>query len=328
MSYSRSVYIKAKATLDGRRQRAESERELRRSQVLLKVPEIAELEREMAACSTFVIKMVARGESGEDKLREMSKRNLEIQKRRKAALKESGYPEDYLDIHYSCPNCRDTGYHEGYMCPCYEKLIKETAKKELGVPGLLESSTFENFDLSLYPDVYSQQFGTNIRQQMESILDYCKSWANDFSRRSSGILMFGKTGLGKTHLSLAIALTVIDRGYGVYYNSVQNIMSVLEKQQFGKTRDEDEEFDDKLYKSDLLILDDLGAEFSTQFTVSRLYNILNTRMNNSLPTIVSTNLSMEEIEEKYTNRIASRIIGAGVPLQFVGKDIRQIRSNY
>ena len=136
--------------------------------------------------------------------------------------------------------------------------------------------------------------------------------------------MLGKTGLGKTHLSLAILGVVINKGYSVYYNSVQNIMDRLQKEHFGKTTYNEDSIEGDLYESDLLILDDLGAEFSTQFTVAELYNILNTRMINSKPIIISTNLTVREIEEKYSQRIASRIVGSCMPLQFCGRDIRQI----
>lgn len=325
MAYSQSVYLKAKTQLDKRREKAENDRLSRRSVVLLKVPEIAQLESEMAKCGTAIIRMAVKRQDGSDMIKELAKKSHDIQARRKAALKEAGYSEDYLDAHYFCPVCRDTGYHEGYMCTCYQKLIKETARKELGSAALLDRCTFDTFDLNCYPNTYDSELGVNIREHMSDIYNYCRDWAKDFSKHSTGLIMLGKTGLGKTHLSLAIAQEVTDRGYNVFYSSVQNVMNTLEKQHFGKGT-VDEEIEEKLFESDLLILDDLGTEFSTQFTTAQLYNIFNTRLNASLPTVISTNLSMKEIEDKYTQRIASRIIGSSMPLQFVGKDIRQIKS--
>ena len=159
---------------------------------------------------------------------------------------------------------------------------------------------------------------------MENVLEYCQDWARYFTRKSQGLIMLGKTGLGKTHLSLAIAGTVIDRGYNVYYGSVPNIMNKLEKEHFGRNPS-DENLLDELCECDLLILDDLGAEFSTQFTVSCIYNIINSRILSGKPTIISTNLTPNELEDKYTQRITSRIIGSYVSLKFMGRDIRQIR---
>jgi DNA replication protein DnaC len=134
--------------------------------------------------------------------------------------------------------------------------------------------------------------------------------------------MQGETGLGKTHLSLAIAGEVIEKGYTVLYNSAQNIFNELQKERFGKG-DSDGRFEPMVLECDLLVIDDLGAEFSTQFTNAALYNIVNTRINASLPTIISTNLSLKELEERYTRRISSRLIGEYNTLYFIGGDVRQ-----
>ena len=134
--------------------------------------------------------------------------------------------------------------------------------------------------------------------------------------------MIGKTGVGKTHLSLAIANRVIDRGFDVYYASIHKIMDALQKEQFSRDRVE-ESIADRLYESDLLVIDDLGAEFSTQFTVAALYNIVNTRLNASRPIIINTNLSVAELEERYSQRVASRIIGSSERVLLIGSDIRQ-----
>lgn len=322
MAYKESVYIKAKNTLDERRAQAVAARQARHSAAVLKCPEILALEREMAACGTAVIKAVAKGENAQAYIGSLSQKSLEIQKRRKEVLVNAGFPEDYLDVKYHCEICSDTGYHDGYCCECYKRLIRETAKNELAVSTQMKKCTFESFLTKYYPDITDGVLGVSQKEHMTNVLEYCREWAKDFSRSSTGLIMLGKTGLGKTHLSLAIAGMVIDKGYQVYYASVQNIMNRLEREHFGKGAG-DESINEDIYESDLLIIDDLGAEFSTQFTVSQLYNILNTRMINSLPTVISTNLTMKEIEDKYSQRVASRIIGSCTPIQFCGEDIRQ-----
>ena len=158
---------------------------------------------------------------------------------------------------------------------------------------------------------------------MESVMNFCKSYAADFSTYSPSIILQGNTGLGKTHLSLAIAGEVIKRGFGVIYASAQNILSQLENEKFGRAQYADTE--KNILECDLLILDDLGSEFRSQFTVSEVYNIINTRLLNGNPTIISTNLSMESIEDIYTPRIASRILSEYTLLWFDGKDIRQLK---
>lgn len=326
MAYKQSVYIKAKNILDERRAEAQKQRDARHSAAILKCPEIAKIEQEMASCGTDVIKMVAMGANSAEYINELSQKSREAQRKRKQALKNAGFPEDYLDVKYTCGICSDTGFHDGYYCECYKKLIKETARGELAAASQLKKCTFESFKTDVYPDVTDPILGISQKEHMANVLEYCRDWAKYFTRSSNGLIMLGKTGLGKTHLSLAIAGTVIDKGYNVYYASVQNIMNKLEKEHFGKSASE-ESIADELFECDLLILDDLGAEFSTQFTVAQLYNILNTRMINSLPTVISTNLSMKEIEDKYSQRVASRIVGSAVPIQFCGRDVRQIMNS-
>ena len=139
------------------------------------------------------------------------------------------------------------------------------------------------------------------------------------------LLFFGETGLGKTHLSLSIAGEVINAGYSVIYNSAQNIFNELQKERFGKG-DADGRFEPMVLECDLLVIDDLGAEFSTQFTNAALYNIINTRINSGLPTIISTNLNIKDLEERYTRRVSSRLIGEYAVVNFIGEDVRQLRS--
>ena len=153
--------------------------------------------------------------------------------------------------------------------------------------------------------------------------EFCLNYANSFDLNSYSILMMGETGLGKTHLSLAIAGEVLKKGFGVVYGSVQNLFSNIEKEHFGRATDADGTTEKMLLECDLLILDDLGAEFTTSFTVATFNNIVNTRMLTSKPTIISTNLSLTEMQKRYSERIASRIIGEYNILTFAGKDIRQ-----
>ena len=159
---------------------------------------------------------------------------------------------------------------------------------------------------------------------MSEILEYCKCYAEDFSPDSESLYMHGATGLGKTHLSLAIANVVAEKGFRVIYDSAQNLLSSLEKEKFSYSNSGERE--KEVLECDLLIIDDLGSEFSTQFTTAAVYNIVNTRNNRSKPVIISTNLTDTELEAKYSQRITSRIIGEYVSLLFIGRDIRQLKN--
>lgn len=324
MAYKRSVYQKAKQLLDERKKAAELQAEIRHSEAVMKCPEIADIEREMAQCGADVIKAVGMGGDVAEYVRSLSVKNLAAQDKRKALLKKAGLPEDYLEVKYTCSLCKDTGSHDGYYCPCYKKLIREVAREELDANSPIKKCTFDNFRTDYYPDVTDSLLAVNQREHMKNMLNFCKDYAEDFSLKSKGIIMIGKTGLGKTHISLAIANKVLEKGYDVYYDSIQNIMDKLEAEHFGRLP-VGESIKEDVLGCDLLIIDDLGVEFVTQFTVSELHNIINTRILRSLPTIISTNLELNELEDKYTQRIASRIMGSCYPIRFCGKDIRQMK---
>lgn len=323
MSYKKSVYIKAKQILDARRETALKAQEIRHSQVAMEYPELLEIEREMAQCGADTVKAIGMGADAVEFIRQLSIKSLNAQDRKKALLQKAGYTADYLEPAFTCPVCKDTGSHDGYYCQCYKKLIREVASDELSSASPLKRCTFQSFSLSKYADVTDKTLGVNQREHMSKVYEYCKAYAEDFTTKSKNLLMMGATGLGKTHLSLAIANRVIEKGYDVYYDSIQNIMDKLEKEHFGRLPRE-ESIKDDILSCDLLIIDDLGVEFTTQFTVAELHSIINTRILRCLPTIISTNLELSDIEKQYSQRIASRIIGTSMPLRFCGNDIRQM----
>ena len=327
MSYSRKVYTRAASELERRRDKAERTQSMRRAEVYAKIPELISIDREIASAGAEVIRAIGMGENAQQFIEELAKKNLASQQRRKDILKENGYPEDYLDAEYTCKKCRDTVFIGGVMCGCYKALLRDTALAELNELSPSARSTFENFNINYYPDTVDPATGINPRSRMKEILDFCRDYAADFATDSPSLLLYGATGLGKTHLSLAIASEAVKKGYGVIYGSAQNLMSRLEKEHFSSGRNSEYEGSEQaLLECDLLIIDDLGAEFSTQFTVAELYNIINTRIMSRLPVIISTNLTPDGLEQKYTQRITSRIIGNYISLYFCGKDIRQIKN--
>lgn len=320
MAYSKETYKKAEQELAQRRNRALAEREDRHRIAVESVPEILETEERMSAAGLATIKALGMGAvDAKEYIRKLSEINLNAQAQRRMFLKKAGFPEDWLDVHYSCPKCEDKGFVNGIMCDCFKNLLKSLEYEKLCSKLPVGSCRFDNFKLDYYPD----GAGTSPRRRMESVLNYCKTYATDFSRRSPSLLLYGKTGLGKTHLSLAVAGKAVESGYGVIYTSAQNLFNKLEKEKFGRSDGNTEE---TILDCDLLIIDDLGAEFTTQFTVSALYNIINSRELEGKPTIISTNLTPEQLTSTYSERIASRILSNFVMLYFDGSDIRQIKT--
>ena len=244
-------------------------------------------------------------------------RNTELMAQRRALLVKLGYPADYTDVHYTCKECSDTGFVGTKMCTCLKQLLITKNIKSSGMGNLIDKQSFDNFNL----DVYKKN--PEVLARMERNLRFAKAFAENFSRRHDNLLLIGTTGTGKTHISTAIAKAVISQGFDVLYDSVQNIVNDFEKDKFKSGYNASESASDKYLECDLLIIDDLGAEFITQFSVSTLYNLINTRQNKGLSTIISTNLSATELAGKYEGRIYSRIIGADYTvLRFEGDDRR------
>ena len=320
MAYSKETYKKAEQELAQRRSRALAEREEHHRIAVETAPEILEAEEKMSRAGLATIKAIGMGATdAKEYIQKLSEINLEAQAQRRLLLKSNGFPEDWLDVHYTCKKCEDKGFVGGIMCGCFKELLKSIEYEKLCSKLPVGNCRFDNFRLDFYPD----GAGTSPKKRMESVLNYCKAYAADFSRRSPSLLLYGKTGLGKTHLSLAIAGKAVEEGYGVIYSSAQNLFNKLEKDKFGKA---DANTEEAIFDCDLLIIDDLGAEFTTQFTVSALYNIVNSRELEGKPTIISTNLMPEQLTKAYGERIASRILSNYVMLYFDGSDIRQIKT--
>lgn len=295
-------------------------RQMHHDEAVQKVPEILELEETMARAGLDTIKAVGMGDDGEKYIMNLARINLEAQQKRRQLLVSNGFPEDWLDVPYTCKKCEDKGSANGLVCECYKNLLRSIEYEKLCSKLPVNNCSFENFRLDYYPD----GAGISPRKRMESILDFCKNYASDFGKNSPSLFLYGMTGLGKTHLSLAVAGKAVELGYGVIYTTAQNLFNKLEREKFGRADDKNTE--QAILDCDLLIIDDLGTEFSTQFTVSALYNIVNSRELEGKPTIISTNLTPEKLKEAYSDRITSRIMSNYVILQFDGADIRQLKT--
>ena len=325
MGYTREMYSRAEEIISARRLANEAKAEENRRKFEEMEPEYKKWKAEMIDSVQSVLHAIELSPAQAGALIEAQKtRNLEAQEKISGLLKKHGLPADHLKTHYTCPLCGDTGVRGQRLCSCEIEVLKDLAFTEAGKKSPLKFSRFEDFRLEYYDTAYSEVCKCSPRERMTGILSFCKEYAAGFDTSSQSILMYGETGLGKTHLSLAIAGEAIGKGWRVLYNSAQNIFNMLQREYFGKS-DPAEQFESLVLECDLLVIDDLGAEFSTSFTDASLYNIVNTRINTGLPTIISTNLSLKALEERYSHRISSRLIGEYVLLGFVGADVRQLK---
>jgi DNA replication protein DnaC len=252
-------------------------------------------------------------------MKKLQFQNEQLQRELTDCIHAAGERADNFEPQPTCPHCGDTGYVAQRMCTCLEKLLQEGACRELSALSRMTLTTFDGLDMSYYSAALDTD-GVSPRERMADVAAFCRAYAADFSVESPSLLLRGPAGTGKTHLSLAIAREAAAAGHAVIYGSVQRLLRQLEKEHFGR---EEGDSLDKLEVCDLLILDDLGTEFATPFYTSSLYDLINTRLLAGRPTVISTNLNLKQLAERYGVQIASRIGGCFQPLLFAGQDIRQ-----
>ncbi len=316
MIYKHSIYDKAAAILNQNKTKAEFEASLVKKDFFLKCPEAENIEKQLQSTSAKIAKTVLSGRNVREALTHLKDINLDLQKDFEEYLVGAGLERNSLEPKYNCVNCEDSGYKNGYMCNCMKELLKKLSFDELNQSTPLQISGFENFT-----ERYFQNFEPKDAKMMKRNFEFCKHYAEIFSNFSENLLFYGATGLGKTHLSLAIAKEVLEKGYTVIYGSVQHYAISIEKERFAE-----EDTISPLYDCDLLILDDLGVEFSTAYTQSVIYDIINTRIMTDKPTIISTNLDPQELHKRYGERLMSRFFGSYKTLMFSGKDVRKLKN--
>ncbi len=311
MNYPTKLYRLAQQKLDARRQRALLQWEQDRAKLPELYPEVTAQQQVLRDAN---MKMVLESVNGRNNdltaVQAFVKRELETLN---DLINRMGVPEKYLVPQYVCKICWDTGKVNGQMCRCHEAILKDLAYNLLSDRAPVQNSSFAAFEVDYYPP--------NDQARMAKVLRSCQRYAEQFSGTGSKNLLFwGGTGLGKTHLSLAIADQIVHRGYLVIYASSPHLMGELEREQF--SQDTAGEYRQLILGCDLLIIDDLGAEFSTRFTTAAIYDIINARLTHRRPMVINTNLDMKSLRGRYDERIASRLQGQFEQVRFSGPDIR------
>ena len=314
MGFSKDIYLEVLEEKRKNLQRDDQLREHLYSELKNKFPRVAEIDKNL---SDLGMQSAMAAFSGNKNLIEENALKVKALQEEKAKL----FTDEYK-VEYKCNKCLDKGYLEGKYCDCVHAEAKMLQYKKLSSVAPFDECSFDSFSLSFYPEDNGTKVSPKLR--MEKTVAYLKKYVNAFPT-SENLLLFGGAGLGKTHLSIAIASEVIKKGYGVFYCSAEYLMAHLERERFNKFGDSANGFSDAVNDCDLLVLDDLGTEYLNQFTKSQIYDIINTRLLMKKPTIINTNLTMEEIEQRYTPRISSRLIGNYTPLLFEGNDIRQLK---
>lgn len=324
MSYSADVLQRARARLAQAKADRESENQEHLARAYAQVPRIREIDIQLRKTMALAAQAVfTQGGDVQEAMSKVRDANLALQQER-AALVAVHFEDGYLDDSPICVHCGGSGYVGSQMCECLQELCRQEQRKELSLlSGGKES--FTQFRLDYYPDRYDAKYGASPRTIMDRNFQNCRRYASTFSMSSGNLLFVGGTGLGKTFLSACIARVVSDRGYSVAYESAPHLFNKMELAKFSGDETARKETA-KLSECDLLIIDDLGTEMPGQFTTAALYSLINDRLLDSRPMVISTNLNVDEISKRYSPQIASRLHGSFQRLTFVGEDIRVMKN--
>ena len=324
MAYSRDVVIRARRELESRKADHESRQQARLQEVYEKLPRVREIDKELRSSMVLAAQAAfVSGGDGQAALSQVRQANLALQAERKALI-SALFPAEYLDESPVCPTCGGTGYLGSAMCHCLSELCRQEQKKELALLSCGERS-FDEFRLDYYSGIKDSQYGASPKAIMSYTFDICRKYASEFTPQSGNLLFNGGTGLGKTMLSACIACQVAEKGYSVAYESAHHLFAKLEKDRFHPDEDSAREVS-RLNGCDLLIIDDLGTELPGNFVTAALYTLLNDRLLAGKPMVISTNLTIDEIRQRYSPQIASRLQGSFLLLPFVGEDIRVLKN--
>ena len=308
---------------NARAQNARRIQEQREAEVYARIPALAALDEERASLSLKKAREAVGLGDGEDiDLRSALSR---IASRRKELLQMHGYTEEWLEPPYTCPICRDTGYVGREKCRCFRQLETEMLYEQAHLDNMRREEGFSAFLLDYYPDDQTDpRTGRTPRQDAADALGQAESFVRDFGQEGSGLFIYGNVGTGKTFLSRCIAGELLRAGHSVLYITAYDLFDSLRAYTF-EDRQAGQEMHDLIFDSELLIIDDLGTELSNTFVASQLFLIVNERILRRKQTIISTNLSLSEFRDTFSDRTFSRIYGHYALLQMSGPDIRTLK---
>ncbi len=317
------IYEMINAEYENIRQQNENNHKMLIQKVYNASPRIKEIDEACAdICHSYCIKVMSNELSGEAAANSMKKEIDVLMAEKEALLKKMGLTIKSLEKSYNCNKCKDKGHYDGKRCSCYYEKQSRALLKASNL-NVKENHTFDDFDLSLYSDKEDKKFGLSPRDNATSVKEIALRFAEEKENAPQNLYLYGATGLGKTFTSDCIAHKYISKRRSVFYMSAPKLFSVYEDYKFGRDLSEiAANIISSVENCELLIIDDLGAEFHGPFVDSCLFEIINNRILNKRKMIINSNLSPRELSTNYSDRIASRIIGEFEQLLFIGDDIR------
>ena len=301
----------------------EASREEIKKQIHTYFPRVKEIDDELSKVALDSCKDILNSTYSIEKIVEnMKNRTVALIEEKNEILKKAGFPIDCMNETFNCPDCKDTGWHNGQKCKCYHEKMQKLIFRRSNI-NADKMHSFDKFRLDLYSDLPSGEYGFSPRENAKAILEIAKNFVKMNDNGSRQLLFYGTTGLGKTFTSECIAREFINKGKDVFYTSAPKLFTIFEDYKFGRnTTDEARRTIEYISNVDLLIIDDLGTEFRTPYVDSILFDLINTAVNENKYMIVSTNLTTDQLESTYSQRITSRILGNFDTVLFFGDDIR------
>lgn len=309
------------------RQQIENHHKLeeRRQEIYARLPVVRQLEAEIAERSVACAKKLLEGDkSVMDRLKEDLK---DLREQKSLIIRAAGYPDDYLELHYRCPDCRDTGLIDGRKCHCFLQAQMKLLHAQSNLEDVLERENFNALSYEYYDDTeILSQLGITNAAYMRRVVAGCREFVRDFDKKHDNLLFTGSTGVGKTFLTNCIARELMDDFHSVIYLTASDLFDVFSRNKFDYDNAEDmKDMYRFILDCDLLIIDDLGTELNNSFTSSQLFYCINERMNMSRSTIISTNLTLARLRDSYTDRVTSRIMSGYRIIPLYGGDIRLLK---
>ncbi len=323
MGINSLIYKELSKEYDEIRFNAQKELKKRQNEIYATIPRIQEIDEELSSIGLKITKaIISNPENAEEFILNLENENNKLKEEKLNLLIKNGYGENALTIKYMCGVCQDTGYIQTKQCKCMNQRLIDKLYSKSNLKEVLENENFSNFNKEYYSNISNEEGINSPRQNIEKVIEVCKKFCDNFEISFQNIMIHGKSGLGKTFLCNCIANELLNKGKTVLYLTSSQIFRTIEREKFNRTEEINNEFLDTLLSVDLLIIDDLGTEFNTQFTSSEFYNLVNMRLLYKKSTIISTNLAPSFWIDSYSDRVVSRIHGHYAILKLYGEDIR------
>lgn len=321
MPLSNAQYDEIMREYDERQLNNRRIRDARRTEIAKKIPRIREIDALTASSSVQKARLYLSGDTSA--ITSLKTKLAELAEERRQLLVSNGYPMDYLDPVYTCPDCKDSGYINGEKCHCFKQAIINTVYAQSNIKNILQRENFNSFCYDYYSESdISQTTGLSARDTAKHAVEVCRHFITDFDNKPKNLFIYGKTGVGKTFLSNCVAKELLDSGHSVIYFTAFQLFDILSKGVFEKDADAIAAHQN-IFDCDLLVIDDLGTELSNSFTTSQLFLCVNERLLRQKSTIISTNLNLNQIVDIYSERTFSRICDAYTLINlFSNVDIR------